>query len=65
MTGLELHKWLTELGYSVPTIVITAYPNEAGQDRALGDRVVCYLSKPFDTDALIECVRSAPQRQPG
>jgi CheY-like chemotaxis protein len=62
MTGIELHKRLTELGYAIPTILITAYPDEVDRDRALADGVVCYLSKPFDNDALIECVRSALQR---
>jgi FixJ family two-component response regulator len=61
MTGIELHKRLTELGYAIPTILITAYPDEVDRDRALADGVVCYFSKPFDNDALIECVRSALQ----
>jgi CheY-like chemotaxis protein len=61
MTGIELHKRLTELGYAIPTILITAYPDEVDRDRALADGVVCYLSKPFDNDALTECVRSALQ----
>lgn len=65
MTGMELHKRLTELGFAIPTILITAYPNEAARDRALADGVVCYLSKPFDNDALIECIRSALQPQAG
>ena len=59
MTGIELHKRLTELGHAIPTILITAYPDEAARDRTLADGIVCYLSKPFDNDALIECVRSA------
>ena len=59
ITGIELHKRLTELGHAIPTILITAYPNEATRDRALADGVICYLSKPFDNDALIECLRRA------
>ena len=59
MTGIELHKRLTELGYAIPIIMVTAYPNEVARDRALADGVICYLAKPFDKDALIECVRSA------
>ncbi len=61
MTGIELHERLKELGYAIPTILITAYPNETARDRVLADGVVCYLSKPFDSDALIECVRTALQ----
>lgn len=63
MTGVELYKRLAELGYAIPTILVTAYPNEAARDRALADGVICYLSKPFDNSALIECVRSALQAQ--
>ena len=59
MTGIELHKRMKELGYAIPTIMITAYPNEAARDSALADGVLCYLSKPFDKDVLIDCVRSA------
>lgn len=65
MTGIELHKRLNELGHAIPTILITAYPNDAARDHVLADGVVCYLSKPFDNDALIECVRSALQPQVG
>ena len=59
MTGIELHKRLNQLGYAVPTIMITAYPNDAVRDRVLADGVLCYLSKPFDQDVLTECIRSA------
>jgi FixJ family two-component response regulator len=63
MTGIELHERLTALGYAIPTILITAYPNDAARDRVLAAGVVCYLSKPFDKDALIECVRAALRPQ--
>ena len=59
MTGIELHKRLKELGHPIPTILITSYPNDEARASALADGVVCYLGKPFDTDTLIDCVRSA------
>lgn len=59
MTGIELYKRLTELGYAIPTILITAYPDEAARDQALANGVICYLSKPFDKDTLIDCIHSA------
>jgi FixJ family two-component response regulator len=62
MTGVELCQRLAEQGHSIPTILITAYPNESIRARALADGVVGFLIKPFDDDALIECVRSALQR---
>jgi FixJ family two-component response regulator len=59
MSGLELYQRLTEQGHDIPTILITAYPNESLRARALADGVVCYLTKPFDGDDLIGCVQSA------
>ena len=59
MTGLELHRHLVASGKSIPTILITAYPDSSVQQRALGDGVVCYLSKPFDESELLACIRSS------
>ena len=61
MTGVELHKRLIEAGHTIPTILVTAYPNEAVRNRALKDGVVCYLPKPVDDDHLERCLRSALQ----
>jgi len=59
MTGIELHHQLVASGEPVPTILITAYPDERVRARALRDGVVCYLTKPFNEDDLISCIRSA------
>jgi FixJ family two-component response regulator len=59
MSGVELHGRLIKLGYAIPTILVTAYPNEVVRDRALRDGVVCYLSKPMDDGDLEQCLRSA------
>jgi len=59
MTGVELHRHLLDLGYEIPTILITAYPNDEVRARALADGVKCYLAKPFDDEELIRCVRYA------
>ena len=61
MTGIELHRHLVDAGYAIPTILVTAYPEEAVRDRALKDGVVCYLSKPVDDEHLERCLRSAVQ----
>jgi FixJ family two-component response regulator len=58
MTGVELRRHLLKLGYAIPTILITAYPNEQIRVRALADGVICYLTKPFDDNVLLNCVRS-------
>jgi FixJ family two-component response regulator len=59
MTGIELHTHLIDAGYAIPTILVTAYPDEVVRDRALKDGVVCYLSKPVDDNHLERCLRSA------
>jgi len=59
MTGVELHRHLVDAGYTIPTILVTAYPDEAVRDRVVKDGVVCYLSKPLDDDHLERCLRSA------
>ena len=59
MTGVELHRHLLHVGHRIPTILLTAYPDEITRDRALKDGVVCYLSKPVDDDHLERCLRSA------
>ena len=59
MTGVELHRHLIEAGYAIPTILVTAYPDEVVRRRALKDGVFCYLRKPVDDDHLERCLRSA------
>jgi FixJ family two-component response regulator len=61
MTGVELHGHLVDAGYAIPTILVTAYPEEVVRDQALKDGVVCYLSKPVDDNHLERCLRSALQ----
>ena len=62
MTGVELYARLIEAGQKIPTILVTAYPDEAIRARALKDGIVCYLLKPFDDNDLMDCVRKAVER---
>jgi len=59
MTGIELYRHLVEAGYAIPTILITAYPNDADRDRALKGGVFRYLRKPVDDKYLIRCLSAA------
>ena len=59
MSGVELHGRLIKLGYAIPTILVTAYPDEGVRDQVMKDGVVCYLSKPVDDGDLERCLRSA------
>jgi FixJ family two-component response regulator len=59
MTGIELYRRLCEAGTAIPTILVTAYPNDADRADALKDGVVCYLPKPVDDKHLARCLREA------
>jgi FixJ family two-component response regulator len=59
MTGPELQSRLVASGKPIPTILITAYPDQATRARALRNGVKCYLAKPFRDEELLDCVRSA------
>jgi FixJ family two-component response regulator len=58
MTGDELYRYLLDAGHAIPTILVTAYPNDIVRARALNDGVVCYLHKPLDENQLMRCLRS-------
>ena len=62
MSGLELYKALLASGDGIPTVIITAHPEELAQSRAREAGITCYLSKPFAPDDLVECVREALAR---
>jgi len=59
MSGVELHRHLIGAGYAIPTILVTAYPDDDVHVRALKDGVVCYLRKPVDEKRLVHCLRTA------
>jgi FixJ family two-component response regulator len=59
MTGLELHRHLIDAGYAMPTILVTAYPDDDVRSSALNDGVICYLRKPVDEKHLMRCLRAA------
>jgi FixJ family two-component response regulator len=62
MTGLELHQRLSASARPIPTILITAYPDNGVRERALAAGVIGYLSKPFEQDDLLACIRAALTR---
>ena len=62
MTGVDLHRHLVESGCAVPTILITAYPQDSVRAQVLAQGVICYLSKPLDEAVLVGCVCSALER---
>ena len=59
ITGLELHTSLIRSGSAIPTILITAFPNEKDRVTARRSGVTSYLVKPFDDKDLLASIRLA------
>ena len=59
MTGVKLYQELVAAGHAIPTIIITAHPEELAQARAREAGITCCLIKPFAPDELLECVHEA------
>jgi FixJ family two-component response regulator len=59
MTGVELYNHLVESGRAIPTILVTAHPDERAKECMLTLGVQCYLGKPLVEAALIDCLRIA------
>jgi FixJ family two-component response regulator len=65
MSGLELYRHLIGAGYAIPTILVTAYPNDLDRTRAQNEGVICYLRKPVDEKHLTRCLEAAvPSGEP-
>jgi FixJ family two-component response regulator len=58
MSGLELQHRLSQNKDSISTIFITGRGDDAVRDRALLSGAVAFFLKPFDSNALLEAVRS-------
>jgi FixJ family two-component response regulator len=63
MTGVELYEHLIATGQTIPTILVTGYPNPHVEERMRTLGVECYLKKPLDEAVLIGCLRSACMRR--
>ena len=59
MSGVELQDHLIATGHTIPTVFITAFPDERVRDRAMKAGAIDFLSKPFDESRLLECVEQA------
>jgi FixJ family two-component response regulator len=61
MSGLELQERLSNLGFEIPIIFVTAYPDETVRHRALQAGAVAFLLKPFEAygQRFVDCVFKA------
>jgi FixJ family two-component response regulator len=65
MSGVELQAHLLSQGYRVPFIFFTAFPDERIRAQALSAGAICYLTKPFDGDSLVEGLQAALKKHDG
>ena len=67
MSGVELQDHLCSLGFDIPIIFMTGYPDEAVRARALGAGAVGFLRKPFEIHGqrFFDCLRAALMRRKG
>jgi FixJ family two-component response regulator len=56
MSGLQLYEALAADGRAIPTIIMTAHPQETTQLRIRAAGVHGYLVKPFVPDELLDCL---------
>jgi FixJ family two-component response regulator len=59
MSGLDLQRWLTELGIQIPIIFITAHGDVPMSVRALKSGAVEFLTKPFRDQDLLDAIQQA------
>ena len=57
MSGIELQRVLRAKGVGTPIIIITAFPEE--KSRSPDDASSFMLSKPLDSNVLVECLAAA------
>jgi FixJ family two-component response regulator len=65
MSGVELQAHLLTQGYHVPFIFVTAFPDDRVRAQALRAGAICYLTKPFDGDSLVQCLQAALKKRDG
>jgi FixJ family two-component response regulator len=59
MSGLQLQDRLSELGYRIPVIVITAHADESARAKALRGGAVDVLNKPIVIKDLLSAIQSS------
>jgi FixJ family two-component response regulator len=59
MNGPALQRHLAASGRRIPIVFVTAYPDDGVRDRALKSGAVCFLTKPFREEDLLDGLRTA------
>ncbi|MBX9459356.1 MAG: response regulator [Rhizobium sp.] len=56
MNGIELNRAMVKRRGSLPVIIMTALQEKTTLDDAIASGPVCLLSKPFESELLLECL---------
>src|SRR6202165_5448225 len=59
MNGFDLLRHLSGTGSRIPAVILTAQDDDEARRRSLQAGAVAFLSKPFNSNALLDAVRSA------
>ena len=62
ISGIELYQQLVKSDRVIPTILVTAYPDDVVEKQMLATGVECYLRKPLEEAHLIKCLRAIFER---
>jgi FixJ family two-component response regulator len=57
LSGIDLKRALDARACRTPVIMITGRPEAHLQQQALASGIVCLLKKPFESEALLDCLR--------
>jgi len=63
LSGLDLQSSLASQEDRTPIIFMTAFPQPDIRQRALDAGAICFLTKPFDGQRLINCIEEALSRR--
>ena len=59
MSGIELYERLLATGWRIPTILVSAYPDDLHRARACRAGIMSCMRKPFTPEALLERIAAA------
>ena len=59
MNGLDLQRAVRARYPDLPVIVVTAFPEEAVRRQAMADGARHFLSKPFESGVILDCLADA------
>jgi FixJ family two-component response regulator len=65
MSGLDLQDHLSQNGFDIPIIFVTAYPDDAIKARVLSAGAIGYLQKPLELQGVrfTDCLQAALSRR--